>query len=209
MLWSKLKKLWAIEYFLLPNFHGFHPVVVTTLLSFPPSRGFAPCRGYQTFVNNVVIYKLVKSHSRVMWHSESANRKAQLNEISVVCTLSWLPNFHGFHPVVVTTLLSFPPSCGLHLVVVTKLSWFSPCCGYHTFVVSTLPWFAPCRGYQTFVVSTLSWLPHFCCFHPPVVSSLSWLPHFHHFHPPVVTKLLWFPPSHGYSVVSILDFGLN
>ena len=125
-------------------------------------------------------------------HPESANGRAQLTEISMVCTLSWLSNFCGFHPVVVTKLLSFPPSRGLHLVMVTKVSLFPPSRGYHTFVVSTLLWFAPYHGYQTYVVSNLLWLPHF-----------------HHLHPTVVTKLSWFPPSSGYSVVSILDFGLN
>ena len=178
MLWSKLKKMWAIKYFSLP-----------------------------------------------------ANRKAQLTEISVVWTLSWLPNFCGFHPLVVTTLLSFPPSCGLHLVMVTKLSWFWPCCGYHTFVISTLPWlpnfrgfhpvmvtklswFPPSHRYQTFVVSTLSWLLRGV--HPgfwlklawkwqflwllsvvstsrgySMVSTLLWCPPFRGFHPPMVSNLLW------------------
>ena len=149
----------------------------------------------------------------------------------VVSTFSWFPPFHGFHPVwllcglhppvvcifpwllhgvpfmvctfVVYTLLWFPPSrgspppCGHSVVSLLwfALSWFTLCRGFHPPVVCIFVWFPPSlwllRGVP-FMVCTITWFT-LCC----------------GFHPPVVCIIMWFPPSCGYSVVSILDFGLN
>ena len=113
------------------------------------------------------------------------------------CLMSlWFSPCHGFHPHVVSTFSWFPPSCGFHPPMVTP--WFPPSCGFHPSVVSTL------HGYS--MVSTLPWFGSLHGFHPHVVTS--WCP-FCGLHPPVVSNLPWFPPSHGYSMLSILDFGLN
>ena len=180
---------------------GFHLLVVSTFLWFPPC---------------VV----------TLWFAPSCC--LHLPMVTPWCPFRGL-HFCGLHSAVVSTLPWFPPSLwllrGVPFVVCTfvvyTLPWFPPSRGLHLCMVPTLP--VVIHGVP-FVVCTITWFTLCRGFHPPVVCIFApTLPvvtsccpfrglHHHVVYTAVVSTLLiftWFPPSRGYSVVSILDFGLN
>ena len=193
-------------------------------LWFPPSCGF-----HLSVVSTLCGYSVVctlllfASSCGYLWCPFRGLHFCGLHS-AVVSTLPWFASSRGSHPpcgysvvslpwfalLWFTLSLWFPPSRGLHLCVVPTLPVVTPC-GV-PFVVCTITWFTLCHGFHPPMVCIFTWFPPSLWLLrgvPFMVCTITWFTLCCGFHPPVVCIFTWFPPSHGYSVVSILDFGLN
>ena len=132
--------LFLLMLFLLPL---FYVSVVSTLLWFPPSRGFHLSMVSTLCGYSVVCTLLLFASSRgYLWCPFCGFHFSGLHS-AVGSTLPWFASLHGSHP-----------PCGYSVV---SLSWFVPSHGLHSAMVSTLLWFASSHGSHPLMVTP--WCP--------------------------------------------------